>query len=462
MAHTRLNKVNGLINQFSKSMNCQETPSLTAILKQLGENLALLDYCLSKQAHLERLDRSVLDQIRLIYQQFSDAVYRLPLSLTSAETNATPPRLTNLTNLEQQLQSLQRQLQRQQQQRRAEQQIRQSLDLRQTCATAAITIGELYQAERVCLLSYDQRDHTWRQMVQYCQTEKIAQQATIQISLRDFSEFQLLIGGTPVQIDSNSALSWQQRWQQQYPGKWLLLPLMLPARPAEPGSLHWGVLALANSANPASWTETSLAAAGSIAHELSMAIQQSRLYYKLQLANQELRALALSDGLTQLANRRRFDEHLQGEWQRLTRERKPLSLIICDLDHFKLYNDHYGHPAGDRCLTQVAQALMQVPQRPADLVARYGGEEFAIVLPNTHTQGAWNIAQKIRDSIRGLHIPNPLSPLSDYVTVTIGIASAVPSRDSSPQSLLQAADLALYHAKQHGRDRAYVHAHFHV
>lgn len=393
-------------------------------------------------------------------------MYQLLLASVPAGTSATPLRLANLTNLELQLQSLQQQLQRQQQQRRVEQQIRQSLDLRQVCATAVTSVGELYGAERVCLLQYDERDRAWRQIVQYCQTEPIARQDLLSITLKDFPELQPLLDGMPIQTDPDQAscLDWQRRWQQQYPGQWLLLPLRLSARPPEHIPLPWGMLALANCADPDVWSEQALTNASSVAYELSIAIQQALLYQKLQLANQELRLLALSDGLTQLANRRRFDEHLHSEWQRLTREKKPLSLILCDLDHFKLYNDHYGHPAGDRCLTQVAQTLMQVPQRPADLVARYGGEEFAIVLPNTHTQGAWQVAQKIHDSIRGLYIPHPLSPLtgSDYVTVTMGIATAVPSRSETPQSLLQAADLALYHAKQHGRDRTYVHAHFNL
>ena len=125
---------------------------------------------------------------------------------------------------------------------------------------------------------------------------------------------------------------------------------------------------------------------------------------RLAIANRELQQLALEDGLTRLANRRCFDEQLADEWQRLAREQQPLSLILCDLDHFKRYNDTFGHPAGDRCLIRVARALLNGPQRPADLVARYGGEEFAIVLPNTDSYGAWRIAQKIHRNIRALKI----------------------------------------------------------
>lgn len=220
---------------------------------------------------------------------------------------------------------------------------------------------------------------------------------------------------------------------------------------------HWGVMALALPEQEI-WVDGAIAAAQSIALELALALEQAHQYQELVTANQELQKLALSDGLTSLANRRRFDEHLIDEWQRLTRDQQPLSLILCDLDHFKRYNDTFGHPAGDRCLIRVARALLHGPQRPADLVARYGGEEFAIILPNTDTQGAWRIAQKIHNSIRDLKIAHAPSNEEAYVTVTMGISTVVPGFDSTAQMLVKAADLALYHAKQHGRNRTYVHA----
>ena len=161
-----------------------------------------------------------------------------------------------------------------------------------------------------------------------------------------------------------------------------------------------------------------------------------------------------------MANRRRFDEHLSDEWQRLARDQQPLSLILCDLDHFKRYNDTFGHPAGDRCLIRVARALLNGPQRPADLVARYGGEEFAVILPNTDTHGAWRIAQKIHENIRELKVEHAPNHEEKYVTVTMGVSTVLPGRNSTAQTLVQAADLALYHAKQQGRNRTYVHAHY--
>ncbi|MEL6815219.1 MAG: diguanylate cyclase [Cyanobacteria bacterium J06598_3] len=221
----------------------------------------------------------------------------------------------------------------------------------------------------------------------------------------------------------------------------------------------WGFIALAFD-EQANWSDGAIAAVSSIALELELAMAQANQYQDLVIANQELQKLALSDGLTCLANRRRFDEHLADEWQRLARDKQPLSLILCDLDHFKRYNDSFGHPAGDRCLIRVARALLNGPQRPADLVARYGGEEFAIILPNTDTHGAWRIAKKIHESIRSLKIVHAPDNEEPYVTVTMGVSTVIPGHDTTPQMLVQASDLALYHAKQQGRNRTYVHAYY--
>lgn len=167
--------------------------------------------------------------------------------------------------------------------------------------------------------------------------------------------------------------------------------------------------------------------------------------------NQELERLAHSDGLTQVANRRYFEVYLQQEWQRLAREKKPLSLILCDVDYFKRYNDTYGHQAGDRCLQQVARVLSQIVQRPADLVARYGGEEFAIILSNTNANGATHVTGKIMATLQQMQIPHDASD-KKQVTLSMGIATTMPSAKETPHSLITAADRALYAAKSQGRD----------
>ncbi len=172
----------------------------------------------------------------------------------------------------------------------------------------------------------------------------------------------------------------------------------------------------------------------------------------LQQVNQELHRLANLDGLTAVANRRRFDEYLDQEWRRLQREQSPLALILCDIDYFKNYNDYYGHQAGDVCLKQVAQAINDCLKRPADLVTRYGGEEFAIILPHTSKEGAVHVAQLIQTTIRELSIPHHHSQVSSFVTLSLGVSSQVPNADLDAHELVAVTDKALYIAKAEGRN----------
>ncbi|MEX0271824.1 diguanylate cyclase [Leptolyngbyaceae cyanobacterium UHCC 1019] len=173
----------------------------------------------------------------------------------------------------------------------------------------------------------------------------------------------------------------------------------------------------------------------------------------LQLANQELQRLAHLDGLTQVANRRGFDNCLAHEWRRLSREQQPLALVLCDVDCFKRFNDTYGHQAGDQCLRQIAGAIGLATKRPGDLVARYGGEEFAVILPNTPTQGALKVADDIQLAIADLKIAHQGSLVSQFVTMSLGVAVITPLLDVSSIHLVTAADRALYRAKAEGRDR---------
>ena len=182
--------------------------------------------------------------------------------------------------------------------------------------------------------------------------------------------------------------------------------------------------------------------------------QRQQAEAALQKANQELHRLVTLDALTQVANRRRFDEYLKKIWLILVREQLPLSLLLCDIDFFKLYNDNKGHQAGDECLYQVAQAMKNAVKRPADLVARYGGEEFAVILPNTPAEGALQVAQEIQSAIRMLYIPHPKSPISEFVSLSLGVSCTIPWYKGAPEVLIDAADRGLYQAKQLGRDRA--------
>jgi diguanylate cyclase (GGDEF)-like protein len=179
---------------------------------------------------------------------------------------------------------------------------------------------------------------------------------------------------------------------------------------------------------------------------------------ELQKANQKLLELATSDGLTHIPNRRLFDQTFQKEWKRHIREQEPLSIILIDIDYFKHYNDYYGHLRGDDCLYRVAQAISQVPKRAADLVARYGGEEFAIILPNTLEAGAKEVAEVVRNSVLSLEIPHAQSDVSDFVSLSLGIATVVPNNQYSAEDLLAQADHALYQAKKLGRNQSQVNS----
>ncbi|QBE62451.1 diguanylate cyclase domain-containing protein [Pseudoduganella lutea] len=174
---------------------------------------------------------------------------------------------------------------------------------------------------------------------------------------------------------------------------------------------------------------------------------------RLAEANIELQKLAALDSLTGIANRRRFDELVQHEWQRGQRERRPLSLLLCDIDCFKLYNDTFGHLAGDLCLKKAAAVMTACLKRPADLAARYGGEEFALVLPDTDEAGARSVAEDCLRALAELGIENPQAPHC-VVTMSIGVATLVPTADTSPAELVEGADRALYSAKDGGRNRA--------
>lgn len=185
--------------------------------------------------------------------------------------------------------------------------------------------------------------------------------------------------------------------------------------------------------------------------EKNLALEQARQV--AESANQLLEHLARTDELTQVANRRFFNEYLNQEWYRMMREQLPLSLILLDIDCFKLYNDTYGHPAGDRCLSQVASTLQLTAKRPADRVARYGGEEFAIILPNTPLAGATQLANEIRSKIHHLQIPHESSYVSSHVTLSLGVVCIVPLPDVSLGQFISKADEALYQAKMQGRDR---------
>ena len=172
---------------------------------------------------------------------------------------------------------------------------------------------------------------------------------------------------------------------------------------------------------------------------------------------QKLFFMANIDRVTGIANRYRLEDFLAQEWGHAIRHQFFLSIIMLDLDRFKLYNDSYGHLQGDLCLRQVAQAIESTIKRSQDLVARYGGEEFIVILPDVNLAGAIVVAEKIRAQVKALNIPHPNSGISPHLTVSLGLASTIPELNSHPDTLIEAADRALYLAKQQGRDRLEIH-----
>lgn len=186
--------------------------------------------------------------------------------------------------------------------------------------------------------------------------------------------------------------------------------------------------------------------------QLIIAIQQSNLHHSLQLANTELTRLSNLDGLTKIANRRALDDYLDREYRRLQRDQQSMSLIMIDIDHFKLYNDTYGHPQGDTCLIAVAEVLRTSVSRSSDFVARYGGEEFAIVLPNTDAPGAIHLALQIQKNLAHLNLEHRTHLSSEQVTLSMGVASIIPQVGTSSPQIVAAADAALFQAKEQGRN----------
>ncbi len=185
-------------------------------------------------------------------------------------------------------------------------------------------------------------------------------------------------------------------------------------------------------------------------------VQQESAESNLKRAYDQMAALATADGLTGLANRRRFDAALEAEWRRALRDGLPVSVLMLDADRFKAYNDRYGHPAGDACLQAIARAICNIPQRAGDLVARYGGEEFVILLPGVSEDGAYTVAEQVRYNVQKLNLDHEDNP-AGRVTVSVGCASIVPRSEISPSDLLEGSDRALYLAKQTGRNRSCIH-----
>ena len=179
----------------------------------------------------------------------------------------------------------------------------------------------------------------------------------------------------------------------------------------------------------------------------------ANFYGKLRQSENRLRQFSYIDGLTGIANYRYFQENFDREWKHGIRIAEQISLIMCDIDFFKAYNDAYGHQKGDKCLQLIAGSLSETLKRPRDIIARYGGEEFIVILPDTNLNGASSVAEAMRVKVESLKIAHHKSKVSEFVTISLGVATIIPSKDSQDSELISAADKALYQAKEEGRNR---------
>lgn len=346
--------------------------------------------------------------------------------------------------------ALQYQIARERLLNRIAQRIRQSLCLEEILQTTVTEVQQFLKAERAFI--YQFQDATVGHIAVECTDDGCP-------TLQGHAELAAVLRHIQPEFYQQGRLhSIPDLQTTKLPSQELQLYRQLPMRslviaPIATKQHLWGLLILNQCSGPRRWQKLEIDLLKQLATQVGIAIQQAELYAQLETANARLEHLANADGLTQVANRRCFDSTLIKEWRRATREQQPLALIMLDIDYFKGFNDTYGHQAGDACLRAVAQAVQAALRRPGDLAARYGGEEFAVILPNTHPDGAITMAQAIQAHLRALTIAHAPSPVSDYVTLSLGIAVAIPKPHQSPEQLLQQADQALYTAKETGRDR---------
>ncbi|MEA5448738.1 EAL domain-containing protein [Leptolyngbya sp. CCNP1308] len=329
------------------------------------------------------------------------------------------------------------------------QRIRQSLDLTEILQTTADEVRQLFEVDRVVIYRFEP---DWSGLVA---VESLAEESSSILGFHVMDTcFQTTHAdyyqqGNTRAIENIETAGLQPCHVEMLRSLNIRANLVVPILQKEQ---LWGLLIAHQCSHTRQWQQSEVNLFYQLASQAAIAIQQSELYHQLQTANQELQRLAEVDGLTQVANRRCFDERLSAEWLRLAQEQGPLSLILCDVDCFKLYNDTYGHLAGDDALRQVASAIAQSSKRPSDLVARYGGEEFAVILPNTTSEGAIAVAKAIQARIAVLGLPHPTSQASNLVTLSFGMATVVPQDTLSFETLIALADQGLYQAKAQGKN----------
>lgn len=330
------------------------------------------------------------------------------------------------------------------------QSMREAANLAQVFERVVQGVGQLVSVDRAVIVKYEPEQHLWRHLAEFLYHPSSVPSLGLTIPDENNPIAGLVRQGQIVEMPILAALNpvdEVNRWiANVFGGGWLLCPISIKQQ-------IWGTLALQRLAAGAIWTAEEKQLMLSLVDQISISIQQAALYDSLQLANAELSRLATIDGLTQIANRRYCDQYLQQQWQLAQREQTYLSLILCDVDFFKNFNDHYGHQRGDDCLIAIAKILTQAARRPTDLAARYGGEEFLLILPNTDLAGAIRVAERIRHLVRQINISHAASAVSDRITLSMGIVSRVPAVGQPLSEWVTLADQQLYLAKAQGRDR---------
>lgn len=326
-------------------------------------------------------------------------------------------------------------------------QIRQSLELKTILETTVTIIRQVFDSDRVLIYQLQsENDNIQVEALAPNTPSLIAKNYNLPPAWETLSETDFWEGFIGIlEQDQNDPNNGWQTWLYHYGIKTcVMIPILLSNNGYEPSL--WGFLMIHQYHYSRLWEDWEIDLLKQFSEQLSIAIQQAQLY-------QQVQSLAISDGLTQLANRRYFNQYLIQEWQRHIREQNPIALILCDIDYFKQYNDTHGHLEGDRCLKAVSQCLQQAIQRPSDLVARYGGEEFAVILPNTDPEGALIVGHRLQQVMTSANIPHGRSNLSPYVTISLGVSCVIPSIHSPSEILIDLADQALYQAKKQGRNQ---------
>ena len=353
--------------------------------------------------------------------------------------------------------------------------IRQSLDMNEILQTATDEVRQFLKCDRVVIYGCGNQNYDFSLSCNICKAESISDddRAVARENLKDDflitkylqtqkynTSFKQIIYTDSLNSEDVSYIT------SQTVNAHLIVPIIKTNEPEEFTENHtnsvkpeqtWGLLIAYHYRDSRQWHKQEIDLLKRLALQLSIAIKQAELYQKLEDANQELKRLACCDPLTNVYNRRHFDEQLNLEWRRMQRSHLPLSVIMIDIDCFKAYNDTYGHQGGDSCLRVVSNIISRNVRRGGDFVARYGGEEFVVVLPNTDCEGAYQVAETIRAQVKEKSLPHSTSSVSNMVTLSLGVASMVPHEHSTTAMLIEAADRALYLAKERGRDRSEIY-----